>query len=137
MPFDPFVSWRDKKPVCKRKLVVIITGDPKYIHDPQLVPLVEAFYTEIGELVLAKGFHVEFDKGDPYTHPDRYARVWIAHDRGVQRRRHVSDNTIFIQLETASAQCSYPSDDERRRSKEHYTLSERDRIVLDALLCEE
>lgn len=130
------LSAEDGKLRCKRKLVVIITGDPKYISDPEVTTMAEAFYTEIAALVTAKGFDVEFDHGKPYTHPDRLARVWIAHDRGYQKLRHMGPCTIVVPLETVSRYGNYANDDAMRRHPDHYTLSERDKLVLGALQCE-
>lgn len=122
---------------CNKKMVVIITGDPKYITDPDIIPLAERFYSEIHQILLVKGFTVEYDPGEPFTWPNRQAWVIIAHDRGLQRLRHAPRYSITIPLETMSSGKSYASEDARRRSPDHYQLSERDKMLLDALNCEE
>ena len=67
----------------KNKTAVIIKGNPKFIDNNKDA---DSFYEEIKSFLEDLGFEVSFDKGEPYTSPDK-ADLWIGHSRGADRLR--------------------------------------------------
>jgi len=119
--------------VNKKPLAVIIKGNPKYLRMPKIKPLAIAFYAEIKQLLIARGFRVTFDPGKEYTSPDKTAKAWIAHSRGIDRLRFAPKTVQTIALQTKDHTKTYKNHDERGVDPLHYQLSDADRTAINDL----
>jgi hypothetical protein len=116
----------------KKPQAVIVKGNPKYLNDPHVKPLAEAFYSEIQSLLEERGFEVTFDAGEPMTSPNETAAVWIGHSRGIDRLRFAPLSVMTVELETKEDKSKYRNfdqltNDRRGRDPLHYQLSDTDR----------
>lgn len=73
---------------------VIIKGNPEYVNKSTHA---KKFYDELGALLRDKGYTVKFDKGKPYTVPEK-ADIWIGHSRGNDRLRFAPEGTKTLGL---------------------------------------
>lgn len=114
----------------KDPLAVIIMGNPKYVDDPRVRDLAEAFYQEIKRILEKRGYRVELDPGEPYTSPDESAALWVGHSRGIDRLRFAGAKIKTMALETKDRGKKYKNNDERGLDPDHYLLSDNDRKLL-------
>lgn len=118
-------SLTDKKPIA-----VVIKGNPKYLDDPKVKPLAEAFYAEVKQILEKSGYQVEFDTGEPYTLPNKKATLWVGHSRGIDRLRFAGAKIKSMALETMDKGKSYANTDDQGYDPDHYRLSANDRTLL-------
>ena len=112
-------NYKETKP-----LAVIITGNPKYINDPDISQIAKSFYNLVETILINKGFDVEFDSGRSYTLPNVNALVWVAHSKGISRLKYAPTTIKTIALECEA-------DDGMDHL--HYILSDNDIKVLNNL----
>jgi hypothetical protein len=117
----------------ERPLAVIVKGNPKYLRNPKVQPMADAFYAEIKQLLIDKGFRVALDPGKPYTAPNENAKVWIAHSRGIDRLRFAPQTVRTIALQTKDRGDTYESNDVRAADPMHYQLSDVDLAAINNL----
>lgn len=119
-----FMNWAIES-VSEKPLAVVVMGNPKYIEDPRLKTLATALYCQI-KMFLQVKYTVKFDAGEPFTHPDIHAKLWVGHSRGIDRLRFAPKGVKTIELQTQDHDQVYASDDERGRDPLHYKLSAQD-----------
>lgn len=119
--------------VEKKPLAVVIKGNPKYLDDPKIQPLADAFYNEIRGILEKRGFEVEFDEGAPHTVPNKKAVLWIGHSRGIDRLRFGGFKIKTMALETLDQGKPYGSFDEQGLDPDHYRLSPNDYTLLSLI----
>ncbi len=115
-----------------RPTAVIITGNPKFIHNN---PDAHRFYNEIKDHLEQSGHEVSFDAGEPHTSPKR-ADLWVAHSRGSSRLRYAPEGTRTVLFGSAGG-LTHPQDNavthgpsELVPNKYHYTLTDEMRSAL-------
>lgn len=113
---------RDKD--ADKPLAIIVKGNSKYIEDPEIKPLAKRFYSEVKDILKAKGYKVKFDPGLSETRPDITAKVWVAHSKGISRLKYAPPGIVLVALETLK-------DD--GYSEDHYRLSTNDYKHLEAI----
>ena len=118
---------------ARRRLAIIIKGNPKYLRNHKVKPMAIKFYAEIEKILEDKGYVVEFDAGLPYTLPKVFAAVWVAHSRGIDRLEYAPNGVKTIALETKDHDKEFQTLDERGLSPLHYQLSDKDKQALHAL----
>lgn len=117
----------------RRKLAVIVKGNPKYLNDPKVKKMADQFYSEIKKILEDKGYTVEMDPGKPHTLPDESATVWIGHSRGIDRLQFAPKGVKTIELQTEDHKKTFENNDERGTDLSHYELSEKDQEALASL----
>lgn len=108
-----------------KPVAIIIKGNPKYLEKDENRSKANHFYSEIKKILEDKGYHVEFDAGEPETSPDESAKIWIGHSRGVDRLQWAPAGIKTIKLETLN-----PTDGD---SADHYILSDSDKKHLESI----
>lgn len=116
-----------------KPLVVIITGNPKYLNDIKVKDMAKSFYNEIKNILTDKGYRVEFDAGLDYTHPDKAAKIWIGHSRGISRLKFAPKGIKTLELQTLDYSKKYSKPDDQGLDPDHYKLSPKDIKELDQL----
>lgn len=116
-----------------RPIAVIIKGNPRYLEDPKVSKQARAFYKEIKEILVERGYKVKTNAGEEFTTPDENAAVWIGHSRGIDRLQYAPKGVKTIELQTLSHGRFYPTKAAEGLSEEHYKLSWHDRKQLKAL----
>ena len=111
-----------------KPLAIIVKGNPKYLSDPKVKPLADAFYKEVKDILKEQGFRVKFDAGADYTRPDMDASVWVGHSRGIGRLQYASASIKTVALETKhdirpNKSYTQKEKDEIGHNKGHYELS--------------
>lgn len=117
----------------RRKLAVIVKGNPKYLNNLDVKPLADKFYSKIEQILRDKGYEVEMDPGKPYTMPDETASVWIGHSRGIDRLEFAPKGVKTIELQTQDHDKTFDSNDQRGTDPSHYELSDQDLKALNSL----
>lgn len=79
-----------------RLSAVIIMGNPKYLN----TPIAKKYYADIETYLKQLGVNeIVYDAGEPMTCPPKGADLYIAHSRGCDRERCMSDPKIpFVKL---------------------------------------
>lgn len=108
-----------------KPVAIIIKGNPKYLEKDENRSKADDFYSEIKKILEAKGYRVEFDAGEPETTPDKLAKVWVGHSRGVDRLKWAPEGVATVKLDTLN-----PTDGD---SPDHYVLSDQDKKHLEAI----
>lgn len=116
-----------------KPLAIVVKGNPAYTTHPKNAAAALVFYENIRQLLVAKGYRVEFDEGDPYTLPMKGASVWIGHSRGIDRLRFAPKGVRIIALQTLSHGKRWTSREQEGMDPEHYKLSPIDLENLSSL----
>ena len=117
-----------------KPIAIIVKGNPKYIRMKSVRDNANKFYKEIENILINKGYTVEYDDGEPYTRPSINANVWIGHSRGIDRLRFAPSNIKTIELITKDKGINgYSNNDEWGIDPNHYKLSDVDISNLNAL----
>lgn len=108
-------------------LAIIIKGNPKYLHDPKVALIAQAYYRQIKSLLESRGYRVEFNSGAPRTIPKTSAVLWVAHSRGIDRLQYAPAGVKTLQLQPPVADgADQASRDACGLNPDHYKLSEID-----------
>jgi len=129
-----FMNWAQDQIAVEsehKPIAVIVKGNPKYLDDPKIRPMAEAFYAKV-QALLEPRYDVRFDAGRPFTHPDLKAALWVGHSRGIDRLQYAIKGIKTIALQTQDHDQFYENDDARGRDPKHYELSEHDIQVLQS-----
>lgn len=129
--FDPQPVRRDP---CSRPLAIIIKGNPKYLEDPRVKFMAEAFYAAIEAVLLAGGLRVEFDPGEPHTVPKAGALAWVGHSRGADRLQYAPEGVFILEVIGEAGHCH--RQELAGLSQGHYQLSSQDKAALEKMAAE-
>lgn len=128
-----FIKEALESSIDAKPLVVIVTGNPKYLNNVKVKDMAETFYSDIKNILINKGYRVEFDPGLDYTHPDESAKAWIGHSRGIDRLRFAPKSVKTLELQTMDHGKKYNNKDDQGLDPDHYKLSPKDIKALDLL----
>lgn len=115
----------------KKETATLIVGNPKYINDPKIKRMAEAFYDEITMILEYRGYVVIRDPGEAFTRPSSSSHLWVGHSRGIDRLKHAPKGVRTIALETRDGEKKFSTKDARGSDPLHYQLSEKDRAALE------
>jgi hypothetical protein len=80
------------------KLAIIIKGNANIISLPRWRSKANKFYSEIEEILIKRGYSVEFDPGLDFTKP-KEADLYVAHSRGMSRLQYTDPNVPRIYVD--------------------------------------